>query len=475
MSLDELRRLAAAGGGGGGPAAGGFDSAPAPALQPTQLIGKGSYGCVYSPALRCAGEPNTIPQSSRVSKLMTKAEATKELNESVWVQGINGSSQFTVSATKQCNLNQENRLPGRHGRQINACNILTKANLDSASLLYMDNGGNNVKKTLFTPEEILPFFRSFQNLFDGIVQFQKNDVVHMDIKKDNVVTRKNDDGTFTTRFIDFGISIPLRDAYFTKIRSPDLTTTHYFVWPPYSKFAGKYFYGDRAGGVSKLINDISDIIYNDYYTIFIRDVGKEGPQPPQWRSTKSINTAPFVAFWTDPKVVDWLAEFKMKTVEEQNATKFTADLPIYEFIRKIMVGIDVHGLGILLAGMYYSLVGQKSWPRGYMMREKLIPQTSSDRAFADTLYTTVTEPLERLIAGMMSHDVNAYTSIEEASRIYRDEIMPKMEEHMATPNFIALTTKYPGPQTQIQIQKAGFRRSRKSKSKTTRKTKRKTL
>lgn len=446
-------------------------------------VGRGSAGCVFAPAFRCAGEPNTNKQfnrtrKGRVSKLMSSGYANDEFSQSTVlrnhvdsngqpVQGINNSSQFTVAATKKCDLEQKNRAASRYMKQIEGCATVNPANLNSAELLYMDNGGDDLSKTRFTIKDILPFFRSFQNLFDGLTRFQENDFVHMDIKKNNVVTRKNKDGSFTTRFIDFGQSIPLKDTYFANIRSPEIIQTHYFAWPPYSKFAGTYFYSEYQGGVRALINDVSGIVFHNYYPSVIDVIENEAPPPYQWKYKNPINIAPFIDFWTRRDVVKWIAAFKKKSAEEQNATKFTADLPIYEFVRRMMLGIDVHALGILLAGMYYSLVGQRGIGDGkYEMRGKSIG-AAPFRGFADAMYKDVTEPLELLITGMMSHDVNAYTSIEEASRIYREEIMPMMEDYMTTPFFITLMTKYPGPQT-----KAG--RTKSKTRKTTRKTKRKT-
>ena len=45
------------------------------------VIGEGTYGCVHKPPLLCEGE--TVAENNKISKLMTTADATKEMKEYV--------------------------------------------------------------------------------------------------------------------------------------------------------------------------------------------------------------------------------------------------------------------------------------------------------------------------------------------------------------------------------------------------------
>lgn len=178
-----------------------------------EVIAAGGYGCIFSPALRCA---NSNERKGSISKLLEKQDAEDEWNELKNVKRIvkkipNYEKYFLVDNIIKCTPNKitnndmkniticENAL-GSIGVTVNEIN----KNLHKLQIINMPNGGIDLLK-IITENKAL--FNNLNNillelLVKAIIPMNKLGFFHSDIKAQNILyLNKN------TRLIDWGISV----------------------------------------------------------------------------------------------------------------------------------------------------------------------------------------------------------------------------------------------------------------------------
>jgi serine/threonine protein kinase len=189
-----------------------------------KALDAGSYGCVFSPAIKCVDESANHPDT--ITKLMYKEDTEAELIEMAKVQKYietipNKENYFLIADTYQCEpdkLNEEDltdfdkkcRLFTKRG--INRSNVNEAIERDELALIVMPNGGLNVEKFY---EKLLvlserEMYRKFmiantaliKLLVNGIVPLNLKNFNHYDIKAGNILI--SDDGH--ARLIDWGLA-----------------------------------------------------------------------------------------------------------------------------------------------------------------------------------------------------------------------------------------------------------------------------
>ncbi len=180
-------------------------------INESKLIGKGSYGCVYSPPLKC-NHPNCVDSkcSTGISKLMNYNAAEKELRiyENLNVDEIDSTLDYHIGAPHLC-VPEINEIP-------DSCDFIEKP----LGLLIYENGGldayNLFSSIINQPQPLKSnniniFLKSLKNILLGLKIFHENRIAHFDIKLDNMITGiKNNDfviDNIKLRLIDFGLSI----------------------------------------------------------------------------------------------------------------------------------------------------------------------------------------------------------------------------------------------------------------------------
>ena len=185
-------------------------------------IDAGSYGCVFSPALKCdknnfknKTKNSVIPYNpNNVSKLMYTSEADAEMIEMNKVEKIvknipNNSDYFLVSDTSQCtpapldsndleNFDQVCDLftAPHHGESITSSTINTK--LSKLSIINMPNGGISIQsfyKNMYSVTSTKERHALFEFINDAMIKLLKYGIVplnnlhfnHFDIKHDNIL------------------------------------------------------------------------------------------------------------------------------------------------------------------------------------------------------------------------------------------------------------------------------------------------
>jgi len=195
--------------------------------------GKGSFGCVVSPAISCVaggftGNRARLEASPHVSKVFFNAsktsaerEAMKELDQARVLRAIDPDGLFTVQQDGYCHPDlQEDVIKG-------VCNLAEESHLADYQLLYRD-GGMNLSDAII----ILPFmdvFKSLVSILSGLVKMNSGPVtyIHGDLTEYNM-TLDVEGGSKFSKMIDFGMLQTTRGLY----EHSSILTYAYEYWPP---------------------------------------------------------------------------------------------------------------------------------------------------------------------------------------------------------------------------------------------------
>lgn len=177
-----------------------------------EVIGAGGYGCIFSPALKCAGSNE---RKGDISKLLEKNDANDEWNELINVRNIvknipNYQNYFLINNIFKCKPNTitendlknviicENAL-GSIGISTNEIN----KNLDKLEIINMPYGGVDLLEVIRANKEEFTILNNIliKLLVNGIIPMNKLGFFHCDIKAQNILYLKKN-----CRLIDWGIS-----------------------------------------------------------------------------------------------------------------------------------------------------------------------------------------------------------------------------------------------------------------------------
>jgi serine/threonine protein kinase len=177
-------------------------------VQP-KVIGQGSYGCVHKPQLTCKNK--TRKGKKLISKLLSKKNAIGEIQEYQMISNADKQKQIYLGKPANCNVedNELNRIA------IKNCNNdkFIPTNIDNYALLVMKDGGQNLeqfandvfknwKNTPDNQHKIELFWLEVSRLFYGLKVFHDNNIVHHDLKPQNIVYNQKNN---RLNFIDFGL------------------------------------------------------------------------------------------------------------------------------------------------------------------------------------------------------------------------------------------------------------------------------
>jgi serine/threonine protein kinase len=193
------------------------------------IIGTGSFGCVFSPALKC--EKQTKLKKEVISKIFfgnnSKNEATIEIKNNKIIKSIKGYKKWAYIWEKKC-------LPKKYDdiNEIDEClddkDISIEEFNKNRYMLQGNNMGKSLKNiiSLKFNDDVFSDNKSFVNnflyimklikpLFIGLVEMNKHNIAHNDIKIDNIVI----DSVTDCKYIDFGLSSKYSNIIFFKNRS----------------------------------------------------------------------------------------------------------------------------------------------------------------------------------------------------------------------------------------------------------------
>jgi len=176
------------------------------AVQPI-VIGKGSYGCVHKPQMKCKQKSR---KKGRVSKLLVRGEANNEMNEFEYISNADKMHKMYLGKPTMCEIDKI----ATNVAAMKACgdSKYDPAQISRYALLVMKDGGrnltqfandayNNWEVNTANVKKIELFWLEVSRLFYGLKVFQDNGLMHHDLKPQNIVYNVS---TNRLNYIDFG-------------------------------------------------------------------------------------------------------------------------------------------------------------------------------------------------------------------------------------------------------------------------------
>jgi serine/threonine protein kinase len=384
-------------------------------------VGHGTYGCGFRPALRCEGEAERRP--GKFSKLVSKDTALDEMKFRQLLSPYDRNQQYFLFPETICRP-----APYAPADNIHHCPH-DFSNRREARVIVLSKGGRALTRFQPLPGDYPAFFKSFQNLFDGLTLIHDDGIAHNDIKPDNIVTRRRTDGTYLTRFIDFGLMANGADL---AARSADIT--------------------DIMEGYNVLQSD---------YMYWSFDMRMTDPTILYYASMRSASTRTRLDNYYD--MVTERRDFipyksfnhpRMTIVEVSQIAQHLGAMSLSDRHMFIMTQSDILGLGLTLAEVYYRLTGHSdrgeaaplikivdgfSVPNGSVhapIEYASIDYSAADRAWHTSVRDNISIPLYQLVRRMITANLFNRIPLASASAAFA-MLLPRMATHFTRANILA--------------------------------------
>ena len=323
-----------------------------------------------------------------IAKLMSKEEAQKEYAFKDLFEPIDPSQDYFYYPEDMCTPD----LTANPENDLATCMV----KLDEPTLLLSRDGGADLYHLKVHYKDLAAFLESLVSLFDGLTLLHRGGVVHLDIKPLNVVSKMNPDRTFTTRYIDLGLSKTVARA----IVDPPSQT--YAYWP----FDVRLLSVDYLSGRVRP----SSLSINNYY----KGAAYNDPVFPIW-----LYTLP-----NGLRITDSWAEMLLGKIRGGSISR-----------ERIVTGVDVFSLGRTLAEAYttltqhYYVENNTGGVRRGVIGVKLQapPANDDERDFHMELAKQVSTPIYALVTAMVDPNPDKRITAEEAAVRYR-ALLPVVRE-----------------------------------------------
>ncbi len=455
-------------------------SAIKPVITGGKYIAKGTYGCVFKPQLPCNGNP--VTKVGQVSKLIAAYNESGEMAAKKLFEGIDPSMNYFVYPKKSCipaELAENNR---NTRNNISKCTIINRTtgkelsqnySTDKRRLVQMENGGNILTKLQLSAKDYIPYFKSLSDLLKGLKLAHDNNITHNDIKYNNVVSKKKEDGTFTTRFIDLGLSCKTDEFSKLSPHNQFILFNRFLISRPFDiRFmVDRYItcYTDNSdpdntvdceyeNEFSGFSPNISGSDLNKYYKYLL------GTKDEKFGNVTNVDT--FYNFINAEDVdVSFPKQYILHNFVYKNDKKL-ADImkdvyakPKEERYRFVMTRFDIFGLGLYLSNIYYQKVGHFWLAKekgelhtiylrakkdhipllelrdGEIKRKEYASLSKAYQIITENVYNIHTDialnvsvPYFNLVSGMMHPNILERESLDDAISKY-GEILKKINEY----------------------------------------------
>ena len=224
-----------------------------------KLIGQGAFGCTYYPGFTCNAK--TSKNKNLVSKLNVDDNDSKnEIKTGKIVMKIKNYRQFFSPIVKACLVN----LNAIDKKNIGECDVVDKHSDSKFILSYSRyiNGSHLDKYILGFKEDlfVIAVINTYYYLIKSLQLLNKNDIIHFDIKGDNILHDS------VAIIIDFGLSINISDITVSNLlglREYFYTyATDYYIWCPEIHFIS-YIVLSNVSDDSLFNLDTLKIVLND--------------------------------------------------------------------------------------------------------------------------------------------------------------------------------------------------------------------
>ena len=299
----------------------------------SHVIGEGTFGCAHKPPMLCLDTQRR--NKNDISKLMTTVNAIKELREFAFIDAADKQKQFYLGKPRECkparilsNIQAISRCPSGRFEPIK---------MDDYSLLVMKYGGQDLEqfgdevrtwtKTKEHVDAIELFWLEVVRLFYGLKVLHDNNVLHHDLKQQNIVYNKE---TNRVNFIDFGFMEKRSVRISTAKRSVNwLGNQHHWSFPLEAIYWNKNDYMTAStvkGKSKKAYREFAESVA-DNCGYFFRSV---------------------IHFNANTSKIDKVAEVGTRNAF-RNVLEFEPTDEAYtQFVEKSIDSVDTYGLGIAL-------------------------------------------------------------------------------------------------------------------------------
>lgn len=185
-----------------------------------KFLGQGTYGCVFSPPLLCKDDET---RSIGVGKVFgTSEDFIDEETELKAISKIDPKGKYTTLPSKSCvvpeyNITKED--------QFVKCKHNTNYAPKYNQIIFKDQGVD-LSKHCLKSYKFSNLLDGFINLAKGLIEFEKEQTCHRDIKRPNIIIQKNE----SMKYIDFGLSCKYNDIFTQK--SENILIYPYPYFPP---------------------------------------------------------------------------------------------------------------------------------------------------------------------------------------------------------------------------------------------------
>jgi serine/threonine protein kinase len=237
------------------------------------IVGEGSYGCVHKPSIHCDKIPSPgFNYDDHVSKILKTKYAKKELEEFLFIHHIDPSEDYHLGNPILC----KPKLDEEVIKDIKRCNNLDNFDIekDEYSLLILKYGGPDIKALCSTyldkylatkkEEKINTIIFEIHNLIKGLQVFRKHNIIHYDIKPQNILFNTK---TGTMKYIDFGLTKTRKEVIESSKKNENKLAIYHWSYPLDNAFLNNKEYDKYKGRNKARRNfwkkELSEIIVQD--------------------------------------------------------------------------------------------------------------------------------------------------------------------------------------------------------------------
>ena len=301
------------------------------------MMGEGTYGCVFYPALYTLNQRDDHMWDGYVSKVFADVvEPFEEISEINQIHKIDPTYKWHLKSSQVLYMDSNNR---ENLNELNECSLIDEYTLNEIKqkrrrtpIIQYENGGEDIERYLSKSahrsslkSNMMRVLNELSTLTLGVQEMANHNYVHMDIKEQNIVYN---DMKHRYNFIDFGLGTTM--SSFIKDRDM-LILSDYYAYPLDIQLIEPEF---RSAKIYTIKRKFKNSILNSYMSIM--------------DSKYSIN---LYGEGTLPSVIeDNLNYIREKTKLSASKTKVASI---------ILPKIDVFSLGAVLTRYYMEFSGNK--------------------------------------------------------------------------------------------------------------------
>ena len=369
-----------------------------------KYLGEGAYGCAFKPALPCKGRTKRTPNA--ITKLVSYSAFDKEYEPKTLLEGINSAQKYFLYPLSECDIDEWKLEPENN---IGKCTLPfvnvshERKKLGNSKSIEFGYGGSDLQSIHLHPSEYIGAFNGFSKIFEAVAVLHRNNIVHLDIKPGNLVTKKLPDNTWDFHMIDFGFLTKTDDI--NTIEQLPLNAD-YYIWPFDIKFAVPK--GDPSAPWQNAQKFWGGSDYDDYSSKVKRYV-----------TTVEKNLKYKLSEFTYNNILKNASVKIYRSIHDSLPKKPTERLDL------ILKGADVYSLAIVLSQITTKLVLHEMNKNSQFMLLRVEELNESyynnkeTMSWHKTVYDEITLPIFRLVNSMMNPDVIKRIKIEEAHERYK--------------------------------------------------------